>query len=98
MVTKVSTRRDRSTFSSVFCVWLCHWVDVGAAFPEIDEDIDCVRGRLALDAIPVPESGGWLPGPALAGDSRALTREVVRFLTLKSGGLAEPAARDSSLE
>ncbi len=97
-VTKVSTSRDRRTFSSVFCVWLRHWVDVGTtAFPEIDEDIDSVRGRLALEAVPVPESGGWLPDLTLAEDSRLLTRETVRFLALKSGGLAEPTAHESSL-
>lgn len=67
------------------------------AFPEIDEDVDSVRGRLTLEAVPVPESGGWLPEPTLAGDSRTLTRETVRFLIPKSGGLLEPTAHDSSL-
>ena len=65
-------------------------------FPEMDDEIDCVRGRVAPVIIPVPESGGWFPDPAFVGNSRALARDTVRFLTLDSVGSTEPA-RDSSL-
>jgi hypothetical protein len=63
----------------------------------MDDEIECVRGRVVFVASPVPESGGWLPEPALVGNSRALTRDTVRFLTLCSEGSTEPTDRESSL-
>jgi hypothetical protein len=50
-------------------------------FPEVDDAIECVRGRPIFEEIPEPERGGWLPEPALVDNSRVLTRDIVRFLT-----------------
>jgi hypothetical protein len=73
-------------------------VTVGTApFAEMDDVIECVRGRVVFVPSPVPESGGWLPEPVLVGNSRVLTLDTVRFLALCSEGRTEPTARDSSL-
>ena len=95
MVMNVSTRRDRKTFSSVLCVWLCHRWTVGTIpFPDVDDVAECARGRLVFEAVQVPERGGWLPELTLVGTSRALARDGVRFLTLCSPG---PTECESSL-
>jgi hypothetical protein len=66
-------------------------------FPEVEVIADVVRGRFDLEDITVPESGGWLPEPPLVENSRALAREIVRFLTLCSASSIELTVRDSSL-
>ena len=71
---------------------------VGAVpFPDVDDTAETVLGWFDFEAITVPESGGWLPGPTLVGNSRALTRDIVRFLTLCSASIPEVTVRDSSL-
>jgi len=58
--------------------------------------MDGVRGWFVFEAVPVPESGGWLPEPTLVENSRVLTRDVVRLLTLGSADSPKPTAPDSS--
>jgi len=95
MVMNVSTRRDFKTFSNVLCVWLCHRWTVGyTPFPEVDDVAECARGRVVFEVVQAPERGGRLPVLTLVGNSRALTRDGVRFLTLCS---PSPTECESSL-
>jgi hypothetical protein len=66
-------------------------------FPEVEVVADVVLERFDWEDITVPESGGWLPEPPLVENSRALAREIVRFLTLCSASSTELTVRDSSL-